>query len=77
MPTLGDHDNVTVGTLTRWLLGLLAAGVLGWFGMLTKAAIANDSRMAVVEQRTNDIIPRLDRIENKLDEVLQSPHSRR
>lgn len=77
MPAPDDHDRITVGTLTRWMLGLLAAGVIAWFGMLTRSAFAGEARVTALEQRTTDIINRLDRIENKLDAVLQSPYPRR
>lgn len=55
------------GRVTVWLLGIFAALIIGWASALSSAAISHAERITRVEVTYDEILRRLERIENKLD----------
>lgn len=55
---------------TRWLVGLLTAVILGLGAWGLNDVSANRERIGVVETKTEYVKDRLDRIEQKLDLLL-------
>ena len=56
---------------TKWLLGLCAAALLGLAGWSGSTIIATSARVTRVETQHEEFGPRLTRIENKVDTLLQ------
>ena len=56
---------------TKWLLGLFAACVVAVAGWGGSTIIATSTRVTQVETRHEDLGMRLERIENKVDMLIQ------
>lgn len=56
---------------SKWLLGLFAAMLLGLAGWGGSTVIATSARVTRVETQHEDLGPRLERMENKLDRLIQ------
>ena len=59
------------GLFTKWALGLLAAGILGLGGWAGNTLLADGVRITTLETKHEDFSSRLERIEQKLDRLIE------
>lgn len=60
------------GRLTWWLLGLFASLIVAWTSGLSWSVVSVQNRVTRAETVSEEILRRLDRIENKVDAALAS-----
>ncbi len=68
----------SLGGIRAWALGiagtLLAGVIASWFGHVTTTLRDHDQRIPVMESRQQDQRQQLDRIETKVDKILERGH---
>ena len=73
--------NINGNTATRWILGILLALLISWLGALTSISYthtpmeytmaADDHTKMMMMDGENRVTTRLDRIEDKLDRLIE------
>lgn len=60
--------------IMKWIVGFATAIALGLGGWNLNTTASNQSRLGVVEERSDSVIRRLDRMEDKIDRLLERRH---
>ena len=72
--TLQANGNGANGKLSWWLLGLVTTIVLGAAGTTIRSVQNDGERIAVLESQVKDTRDELQRINRKLDQLLEHKH---
>ena len=63
------HTEKIMERALLWIIGVSLTGLVTWASWSTALDIHQETRLSVVETKTDNIYKSLDRIEHKLDEI--------